>query len=155
MDKNSVIGLLLIGAIFIGFTYLNKPTEAELAAARKERIQADSIAKINENQTTIDISPELSETLEQDSSEVAKQDSIKNLEMAFLYGRFANSGVGKTEYITIENELIKAKISNKGGRLVNVQLKEYQTHDSLPVYLFDEDSSQFAPPLRKVIVFGL
>ncbi|MDA9563725.1 membrane protein insertase YidC [Flavobacteriales bacterium] len=144
MDKNSVIGLLLIGAIFIGFTYLNKPTEEELAAAQRKQIEADSLAKAQADQNARDISPEISAMIKQDSSKIASQDSVRNIEMAFRYGRFANAADGEKEYFTIENELIKAQISNKGGRLVNVQLKEYQTHDSLPVYLFDEDSSQLA-----------
>ncbi len=37
MDKNTIIGLLLMGAIIFGFMYFNKPSEEELAAQAKAR----------------------------------------------------------------------------------------------------------------------
>ena len=36
LDKNGVIGLVLIGVILILFSYLTQPTEAELEAKRKK-----------------------------------------------------------------------------------------------------------------------
>ena len=42
MDKNSVFGLLIIGGILIGWMYLTKPTQQELA---KQQLQYDSVAK--------------------------------------------------------------------------------------------------------------
>ena len=148
MDKNSVIGLLLIGAIFIGFSYFNQPSKEEVAQAlkqRKELAAADSLAQVKEQlKATEYAANNAASSPQKDSSQVALLDSTRNLELGFLYGRFANSATGKKEYITIENEKIKATISTKGGYMVNVELKEYKTWDSLPLYLFDEDSSQFA-----------
>ncbi|MBL4652613.1 MAG: membrane protein insertase YidC [Flavobacteriales bacterium] len=148
MDKNSVIGLLLIGAIFIGFSYFNQPSEEEIATAlkqRKELATADSLAQAKERAKAAEYTANtIDAPIEKDPSQVAKLDSAKNSELSFLYGRFANSATGKKEYITIENEKIKATISTLGGNLATVELKEYHTHDTLPLYLFDEDSSQFA-----------
>ncbi len=151
MDKNSIIGLLLIGAIFIGFNYYNQPSEEEIAKAQNqktEQAKADSIAQliqaeqINDNasadQNTINISDENT------NSVLLIKDSLQDLEQQFRYGRFAKSAFGTKAYITIENEKIKATISTKGGMLVGVELKEYKTWDSLPLNLFDEDSSKFA-----------
>lgn len=42
MDKNSIIGLLLIGGILIGYTWLTKPSEEELKAMKTR----DSIAQV-------------------------------------------------------------------------------------------------------------
>jgi hypothetical protein len=42
MDKNTIIGFILIFAIVIGFTQLNKPSQKELAAQRHN----DSIALV-------------------------------------------------------------------------------------------------------------
>ena len=49
MDRNSIIGLLLIGAILLGYSYYMQPTEEEIAAARAAA-QQDSVAaaQINE-----------------------------------------------------------------------------------------------------------
>ena len=43
MDKNTWIGFLLIAAIVVGFSFLNRPSEEELAERR--RVQ-DSIAYV-------------------------------------------------------------------------------------------------------------
>lgn len=42
MDRNSIIGLLLMGLIIFGFTYLNRPSEEELERQRIERQQAEA-----------------------------------------------------------------------------------------------------------------
>ncbi len=43
MDKNTLIGMLLMGVVIFGFMWLNKPTEAELAERQR---QLDSIAAV-------------------------------------------------------------------------------------------------------------
>lgn len=42
MDKNSIIGLLLMGLIIFGFTYLNRPSPEELERQRQEREQMEA-----------------------------------------------------------------------------------------------------------------
>ena len=39
MDKNTIVGILLMGAIIFGFMYLNKPIEEQLEAQRQEQQQ--------------------------------------------------------------------------------------------------------------------
>ena len=64
-------------------------------------------------------------------------------ELIEKYGVFANTAIGEETFYTIENEKLEIKISNKGGRITSVIMKEYQTYDSLPLDLFDADSSRF------------
>ncbi|MCM1163812.1 MAG: membrane protein insertase YidC [Muribaculaceae bacterium] len=47
MDKNTLTGLLLMGLVFLGFTWLNKPSAEEIERQRQEaeRIEAESKAK--------------------------------------------------------------------------------------------------------------
>ena len=40
MDKNNLLGLLLMGAIIFGFMYINQPSEEEIAATQKAQIEA-------------------------------------------------------------------------------------------------------------------
>ena len=54
MDKNTIIGFLLIGVVLIVFTWLNQPTPEQIEAQRRMQ---DSIARIEyakqlEQQTT-------------------------------------------------------------------------------------------------------
>ena len=45
MDKNTIIGFILIFALILGFNFLNRPSQEQLEAQRRER---DSIAAVNE-----------------------------------------------------------------------------------------------------------
>ena len=46
MDKNTLIGMLLMGVVIFGFMWLNQPSEAELAERQR---QIDSIAVVQKN----------------------------------------------------------------------------------------------------------
>jgi YidC/Oxa1 family membrane protein insertase len=140
MDKNSVIGLILIAAILIGFSIWNSPSKEQIEEAR--RIQ-DSIATAKQ----------LEEKAAQDAQEIVvipeatipeeQSDSVAMAERAKQFGAFANAAAGETIYFTLENELLKLKISSKGGRIVSAELKNYHTYDTLPLILFEEETSNF------------
>ena len=51
MDKNSIIGLLLMGLIIFGFTYINRPSAEELERQRieREQMEAQEAAKAADN----------------------------------------------------------------------------------------------------------
>lgn len=49
----------------------------------------------------------------------------------------------ETQIKVLENEKIKISISSLGGKISSVILKEFTTHDSLPLDLFVADSSKF------------
>ena len=51
--------------------------------------------------------------------------------------------IGKETFYTLENDKLKLTISSKGGRPYSVQLKDFVTHDSLPLLLFEGDSTVF------------
>jgi YidC/Oxa1 family membrane protein insertase len=59
------------------------------------------------------------------------------------FGVFGSSAIGEEEFYTLENNLVRITFSNKGGRIYTVQLIDYQTHDSLPLILFDGPETQF------------
>ena len=51
MDRNTIIGLVLIVAIFVGFQIINAPSKEEIAAAQAaERRYSDSLALVQEEQ---------------------------------------------------------------------------------------------------------
>ncbi len=49
MDKNTLTGVLLMGAVILGFMWLNKPSEEEMA---RQRQQAEQLARQAESQAT-------------------------------------------------------------------------------------------------------
>ena len=54
MDKNTIIGLLLITAIIIGFTIYNRPDSEQIEAEQRRR---DSIAQVDAMRATADLPP--------------------------------------------------------------------------------------------------
>ena len=71
-----------------------------------------------------------------DSSELASmaQDRL---------GAFAQAANGEEKFITLENNLMKVKVSTRGGKIYSVELKNYQTYDSLPLILFEGSENLF------------
>lgn len=140
MDKNSLIGLTLIMAILLGWSYFTRPSEEEIQRYRERQ---DSIARV-ERQKLIDAEIAKAQTLEpaQFTSDTSS-DSVVNAMLTRQYGEFAPFAIGDREFYTIETNLLKIKFSNLGGRITSVELKEYSTFDSLPLVLFDGDSTIF------------
>ena len=134
MDKNSIIGLLLIGGILIGYTWLTKPSEEELKAMKTR----DSIAQVERLQNE-KLEAERVEALQKQYAEQKKDTAA----LKEAYGSFANAINQKEESITLENQLIKLTLNTKGGGISAVQLKDFQTHDSLPLMLWEEKNSKF------------
>ncbi|MEI6554968.1 MAG: membrane protein insertase YidC [Paludibacter sp.] len=136
MDKNTIVGFLLIALIVIGFYQLNKPNEADQARIKHYN---DSIALVEAKAQNIQ------KVATKDSSVVAK-DSAKVIS-ADAFGAFGIAANGTEKFYTLENELIKLTFSNKGGRIYSVQLKKYSKRDSLnkslPLILFDKQESNF------------
>ncbi|MCB9361595.1 MAG: membrane protein insertase YidC [Flavobacteriales bacterium] len=141
LDKNSVIGLVLISAILLIFSYITRPTEEEVKAKElaKQTEQVEQ-EKATEDKTLPFQQPE--EIVSIDSLTPTK-DSLQDIALFTQYGPFANSLKGEDQHFTLENEKIIVTIANKGGRVSSVELKDFHTYDSLPLMLFNEDSSRF------------
>jgi len=145
IDKNTIIGLMIIGAILLIFSYITKPSKEEIEASKKEELikknETDSASK---KSPIIAIDDTINHTTNiSDTNKVETNDSIKNINALAEYGVFANNINKKEEHFTIENSKIKITLSNKGGRITSVELKNFHTYDSLPLILFHKDSSSF------------
>ncbi|MDQ1769232.1 membrane protein insertase YidC [Labilibaculum sp. A4] len=134
MDRNSIFGLLIIGAILIGYTYLTKPSEEEIKAINTR----DSIARVDRLHKE-EVEAARLEGLKAQYAKV-KEDTVA---MKETYGAFSGAVNQKEEFITLENKFVKLTLNTRGGRIQNVQLKEFQTHDSLPLLLWAEKNSKF------------
>ncbi len=143
MDRNSLLGLVLIGAILIGYSYLTTPTAEQFAAQQKTQ---DSIALVEKNKKTI-VDTKRAEIKVADTNLVVADtliDSLVTQELSNKYGVFASAATADTSVYTLENKLIKVNISSKGGKVKSVQLKNYKNWEGKPVTLFEGDSSEMA-----------
>ncbi|MEI7501870.1 MAG: membrane protein insertase YidC [Paludibacter sp.] len=136
MDKNTILGFVLIALIIIGFSQLNKPSEKQIADQKRFN---DSIALVEKTKL---------EVANNKSTATALPDSLVKNNTASVtssFGDFSVSAVGAEKFYTLENELVKLTFSNKGGRVYSAQLKKFSKRDSLdknhPLILFDGKES--------------
>jgi YidC/Oxa1 family membrane protein insertase len=138
MDKNTVIGFVLIGIVLLMFTWLNKPTPEQIA---QRRVQ-DSIARVEQARLLEAQQVQDKKDMPADMQE-AMPDSARSVELENSFGVFAVASEGTEEITKLENEHLEIHVSNKGGSVVYVRLKDYVTHDSLPLILFEGNESKF------------
>ena len=139
MDKNTLIGFLLIGVVLFAFSWFNRPTPEQLEAQRRYQ---DSIAKIEYAQQLELQKQENKSALVEDSLENVP-DSVRAQRLQQSFGVFGEAMVGTEDYTTLQNNLVELRISNKGGRICYARLKEYDTYNDEPLVLFDEKESNF------------
>lgn len=139
MNKNTVIGFLLIGLVLIAYSYYTRPTPAQIAAANKYN---DSIAAVNAQQQ-LEAAKEQQSTVDTTQSTVLS-DSVKESRLQNTYGEFSHAAEGEETFVPLENELLKVVLSSKGGRIYSVQLKNFTDKDNQTLTLFDgNDESEF------------
>lgn len=139
MDKNTVIGFVLIGLVLFAFSWLNRPSPEQVEAQRRYQ---DSIAKIEYIEPLETRANERAEE-NQDNLSSEQNDSIRLARLQNSYGMFANAMSGEDGYTVLENDLVEIRISNKGGHVSYARLKEYDNYMGEPLILFDEKEITF------------
>lgn len=143
MDRNTISGLVLIFVILITFSYFNKPSKEEIEAAKRKR---DSIEQVQAEQQRMADQKAQEATTQQPqekSDSSAATTAIENRKDE--YGAFGDAAVGTEKFVTLENNLMKVKVSTKGGRIYSVELKGYKRYDGKPLVLFNGDDNWFGP----------
>ena len=141
MNKNSVIGIILIIGIFVGWFIWMTPSKEEIE--RQQHIQ-DSIANVN-RQRAFEEQQRIMEEAEAAQAAVYQADNteITDSQLRDRYGVFTSVARGEEQVFTVENDVLKMTMSSKGAYVKTVELKDYKTWDSLPLIGFDENTTQF------------
>src|SRR5690606_14937143 len=156
MDRNSLIGFVLIAAILGVYTWYTLPSPEE--QARIQRAQ-DSLAALAIEQKAQEAEralaarthevPEATATFRatndsvEDAASAWIADSLRRAALSQRFGPFAPAAEGQEGQMTIENERLQVTFNTQGARPTIIRLKEYQTYHRTPLYLADTDSSQY------------
>jgi YidC/Oxa1 family membrane protein insertase len=119
-DLNSIIGFVLIFGILIWIMYQNQPSKESIAA---EKAKKEQLAK-TENANKVVAAQAVAAP-----SVVVAGDSTQMVQLQKKLGGFAYSATlpsAKNDFTTIENEVVKLKIANKGGYIVEATLKNFE-----------------------------
>ena len=136
IDSNTIIGFLLIGAILLFMLWQQQPTPEELAVQEEAQIE-ELATEAALNKAALTTNNASNQSIE-DSQSLS---NLKNRVGDFAYSMTLPSAT--PAITTFENEVLALKIDNKGGFISEVKLKSYVNHDSVPVYLIKDGSSQF------------
>ena len=130
-DLTSFIGMILLGGILLYWMNTNKPDEEILETTTTEQITDSSKASKTQNTLTV-------------NKPVFENDSLKQVAFTNKLGAFAQSAINGKEGVTVlENDVVKLTIDNKGGQIVEALIKNYKTHDSLPLYMIKDKNASF------------
>jgi len=141
MNKNSLIGIILIMGVFVGWFIWMTPSKEEIE--RQRHIQ-DSIYREN-RMRYIEDSIRFVDAQKQMEISVNQSDKVAETNEAVRdkYGVFATATQGEEQLWTIENDVMKMTLTSKGAYVKTVELKKYVTWDSLPLIGFDDETSKF------------
>jgi YidC/Oxa1 family membrane protein insertase len=152
-DNSSYLGLFLIGLLVFGWLWYQTPSQKELA---QQKAKNDSIARVEKakqeqiaaaQQTKTSTAPANDSTHAADSATMANAEHQK-------YGIFYPSHKGNDQNVVLENDLIKATVSAKGGKISMVELKDFKTSRGTPLILFEPKDSRFGLVLNAYSAFS-
>ncbi|MGN1241461.1 MAG: membrane protein insertase YidC [Alloprevotella sp.] len=118
MDKNTIIGLVLMAAVLIGFSYYNTQQQPVQQPAPEQTAQPKQAATPTPTTSAAAMLPDST-----DRFYTAEQ---------------------KAEYITLRNNKVSVKISTKGATVAEVKLNEYKSYSDFaegkenPLLLYSE-----------------
>lgn len=148
LDRNSIIGLTLILVIFVVWqVFLIEPETRK--KAQQQRVK-DSIALAERRADSLE-RLQVVDVAKPDTIAKAVPDSVRNVQLAEKFGAFSAAAAGAEQLETLENDVFKITFSNKGGRIVDVELKHYKkvSEDAkkkeikTPLHLLDDKKDKF------------
>ena len=133
MDKNSVIGFILIIAIMFGFSAVQTKKSRELQAIQ---MQQDSIARA-------------------EAALIAAADTVRTTAVPVESAQMENVSIYKDsaidsasrvsgEVITLENDKLVIEFNTKGAKPQSVMVKDYYNYDSTALYLFKPGNAEYS-----------
>ncbi len=143
MDRNNIIGIVIIFILLVGYSLWMQPGEEEqlkmqqkrdsLIAAQIEEAKLDSIYKIQK-----DSAEKVKDSLKINLNGV---DSLQTVENKNAFGIFSASASGKQQFITLYNKKLKVKLSTLGGYPYYGELLNFKTFEKKPLVLFDDNEN--------------
>ena len=115
MDKNNIIGFLLIAAVLIGFSWYNQPSAEEQRAA----FVKDSIEQANKSQS------EKAAQMEKNKRQQAEKQKV----LSDTTSLFHKALTGNVERIVLKNKKVELTFSSKGAYVEQAVIKGYVGHN--------------------------
>lgn len=166
MDKNTLIGLGLIGVILAIFTYVNQPNPEEIKKQQElAQMELENRQRINDSLAALEVRdiPEVNalpenwmlklnddgDTVFNEAGQVVYLDTVANRDTVLVTNTKSEIAATPTlkadekgETISISNDLLFVEINTKGGGVTSVFLKEHQTYFE---FMANKDTDKITP----------
>ncbi|MBO6295892.1 MAG: membrane protein insertase YidC [Prevotella sp.] len=130
MDKNTIIGFILIAAVLIGFSIYNKPSEEEIKA------QEEWVAKQEAEQKKAQEEKQKAKMAQEEKQKAMMEDTT---------ALFYNSLTGTKSDVILKNKSLELTLSTKGGIITKAVVKGYKNIEGKDdVTLFEEKDQLLA-----------
>lgn len=140
-NLNTIIGMALIFVLLMLWMQYAVPTPPAQTPETAQTTQPDSLQNQTGATAPVPVAP---------AANPAVADSAARLMLAARFGAFAPAGAGTEQIEVLENDLLRVKFSNKGGRVTEVWLKKFEKINTVdgadaksPVYLLEDAKNRF------------
>ena len=137
MDKNSIIGFVLIGVIMIGFTWFQNRQYRE---QMEIQAQLDSVARVEQMAEIAMDSLKRAQGLVPENGET--QVKVMNMP-AYKDSMLSVARIAEPELVKLENDKIEVVFNTKGAQPYSVRIKDYKAYDSTDLYLIKPQMSSY------------
>src|SRR5665213_4388522 len=132
MDKNSVIGFVILALLFFGYFYYS--SQGKQAFEKQQQHIQDSLNRLKpKTDTTLN-------TANKTDTAATRQDTALQ--------SIIQDSTGKVELVTLENKVLKITFTNKGGQPLKVELKDFKTFNGKSLILLDGQFSNISYPIN-------
>ena len=113
MERNTVVGIVLLGLLLTVYTIVNQPSDEEIKAEQQKELAIQKKQAVAAKNAEIAKQNILPKTLAKDSTDTIAKPVVK-----------------KEEILKIENAKLAIDLSTKGGQIEAVYLKEFNSYST-------------------------
>jgi len=128
MNKDTIIGFVLIALVLIGFSWWNQPSAEQIEAAKKQ----DSIEAVMKEQAE--------KAQKEAAAQAAKtQDNVVDSSAVDTTALFRSALTGTSQQVVLKNDKLQLTLDTKGGVIRKAVIKNFKSIDGAnDVTLFDK-----------------
>ena len=129
MNRDTIIGFVLIALVLIGFSWWNQPSAEEIEAARTQ----DSLAAVMKDKA---------EKAQKETQKAVKQ-ALDSAALNDTTALFHQALSGTDQQIVLKNQKLELTFSTKGGAISKAVIKDFKSIDNTNnVTLFDKEDQR-------------
>ena len=129
MNRDTIIGFVLIALVLIGFSWWNQPSAEEIEAARTQ----DSLAAVMKDNA---------EKAQKETQKAVKQ-ALDSAALNDTTALFHQALSGTEQQIVLKNQKLELTFSTKGGAISKAVIKDFKSIDNTNnVTLFDKEDQR-------------